>query len=156
AALVYGQRDGLSNVSVQSAALDDQGYVWVGTEDGAMRFDGHRFLHLDLGVDGAVPDNHAFRLLTVPGALYVGTPSRLLRYDLRSHALSVLRGAGAELTQTGALVSGADGFVYGASEAGRLWRWRDDAGHAPAVETIALHADQAIGAIYGAHYSSAG
>ena len=154
AALVYGQRDGLANLSVQSAALDDEGYVWAGTEDGAMRFDGHRFLRIDLAVPGAVPDNHAFRLLALPGALYIATPSRALRYDLHSHALSVLRDAGAELTQVSALASGADGWVYATSEAGRLWRWHDSAGQTPRVEAIALHPDQPIGDVYGAHFGS--
>ncbi len=37
---VYGDRDGLPAKAVTALALDREGYLWVGTQDGAARYDG--------------------------------------------------------------------------------------------------------------------
>ncbi|MBS7458255.1 ligand-binding sensor domain-containing diguanylate cyclase [Coralloluteibacterium stylophorae] len=39
----FGLDDGLSQLSVTALALDDQGFLWVGTQEGLNRFDGHGF-----------------------------------------------------------------------------------------------------------------
>jgi diguanylate cyclase (GGDEF)-like protein len=39
----YGAESGLSQLSVTSLVQDDLGFLWVGTQDGLNRFDGHRF-----------------------------------------------------------------------------------------------------------------
>ncbi|MDR6990471.1 diguanylate cyclase [Luteimonas sp. 3794] len=40
---VYGLDEGLSQLTVSSMSGDDQGFLWVATQDGLNRFDGHRF-----------------------------------------------------------------------------------------------------------------
>ncbi|MEN5062115.1 diguanylate cyclase [Luteimonas sp. TWI1416] len=40
---VYGLEEGLSQLTVSSMSGDDQGFLWVATQDGLNRFDGHRF-----------------------------------------------------------------------------------------------------------------
>lgn len=42
----YGVRDGLRNQAVYGAAQDAEGFLWFGTQDGAHRYDGTRFLRL--------------------------------------------------------------------------------------------------------------
>lgn len=39
----YGLDEGLSQLSVTAMVTDDQGFVWIGTQEGLNRFDGHRF-----------------------------------------------------------------------------------------------------------------
>ena len=39
----YGLDQGLSQLSVTAVVADDQGFVWIGTQEGLNRFDGHRF-----------------------------------------------------------------------------------------------------------------
>jgi len=39
----YGLDEGLSQLSVTAVVADDQGFVWIGTQEGLNRFDGHRF-----------------------------------------------------------------------------------------------------------------
>lgn len=40
---MYGLDEGLSQLTVSAMSGDDQGFLWVGTQDGLNRFDGHRF-----------------------------------------------------------------------------------------------------------------
>lgn len=39
----YSVKDGLSDINITSLQQDEQGYMWIGTEDGLNRFDGNRF-----------------------------------------------------------------------------------------------------------------
>ena len=39
----FGPDEGLPQTSVNALASDDQGFLWVATQDGLARFDGHRF-----------------------------------------------------------------------------------------------------------------
>ena len=39
----YGLDEGLSQLTVNAIVADDQGFVWIGTQEGLNRFDGHRF-----------------------------------------------------------------------------------------------------------------
>ena len=99
AAIQFGQNEGLDNLSVQAAVQDEQGYIWAGTEDGVQRFDGHRFLRVKLQLPDtdsakaelALRDSRANKMLAVPGAVYLASATRLWRYDLRTHLLSLIR-----------------------------------------------------------------
>lgn len=52
----YGLDEGLSQLTVSAMHSDDQGFLWVATQDGLNRFDGHRFrtyrAQPDTGRDG--------------------------------------------------------------------------------------------------------
>jgi diguanylate cyclase (GGDEF)-like protein len=127
AASSYGQGSGLPGLMTEALALDDQGLLWIGTQDGLTRFDGHRFVPLELDRAAAVSDRQVRRLLAVPGALYVATASRLLRHDLATRRLEVIRVDGADLSGVWGLRRDEDGTIYAGTDRGELYHWREGA-----------------------------
>ncbi len=75
----YGGEQGLENQVAWRAAQDAQGFLWVGTEDGAYRYDGQRFQHF--GVVDGLPSNWVSRIEIAKGQLWVGTFRGLARWD---------------------------------------------------------------------------
>ena len=75
----YGGEQGLENQVAWRAAQDAQGFLWVGTEDGAYRYDGERFQHF--GVADGLPSNWVIRIEIAAGQLWVGTFRGLARWD---------------------------------------------------------------------------
>ena len=69
---VFGQLDGLANLSVQAIVEDRAGYLWIGTENGLFRFDGARARRHPLGKDGGDTNISALHL-DPAGRLWVGT-----------------------------------------------------------------------------------
>lgn len=57
----YGVNKGLSNLSIWVLAQDQDGFVWVGTEDGLFRYDDNRFWRF--GVENGLPSAHVAVLL---------------------------------------------------------------------------------------------
>ena len=45
---VFTDREGLRQNSVEAVAMDDQGYAWIATQDGAMRYDGRTWTPVDM------------------------------------------------------------------------------------------------------------
>ena len=97
AAQRYDQEAGLPSAQVQSLAMDARGFLWIGTQDGVVRFDSHRFLPIDVDAGFDTPDPHVRRMLAVPGAVYLATRSRLLRFDLSTERLDELRSGNEEI-----------------------------------------------------------
>lgn len=133
AASVFGPGSGLPNMSVRGFALDPEGYVWIGTEDGLVRFDGHRFEPLDLSSPGSPLDSYVSTLLSTPAALYVATRTSLHRYDWQTRSLQVLHAAdGGQLRGllSLALAPNATGTpsVLAGTDAGRLLQFPDQPG----------------------------
>lgn len=65
----YRAADGLSSRSVNCISQDEAGFIWIGSENGLDRFDGHHFKHYDIA-DGRTiytiyPDHQ--------GKLWLGT-----------------------------------------------------------------------------------
>lgn len=137
AAVSYGQDSGLPSQIVEALALDERGFLWVGTQDGLARFDSHRFLPVDLAYGQTVVDPKVTRLLAVPGAVYVATPRTLHRYDQASETLSPVRADSEELVGVIDLAADADGTLHAVTQGGQLYRWRDT-GVASAPGRVAL------------------
>lgn len=53
----YTVEEGLSHRNINSVYQDSTGYIWIATEDGLNRFDGHRVMRFDKGRNGLVAKN---------------------------------------------------------------------------------------------------
>lgn len=93
----FDLESGLPSPAVLSLAMDGDGFLWAGTEDGLARWDGYRFrsYRSDPVDPHALPDNSVFKLHTDPrGRLWIGTSGGgLARYD-REHDNFILYSAG--------------------------------------------------------------
>jgi diguanylate cyclase (GGDEF)-like protein len=81
-----GARDGLPNASVAGIAQDAQGFIWLGTRGGLVRYDGHAFklfTHEPFDRESLVNDD--VQALCVDGdAVWAGTCGGLARLDLKT------------------------------------------------------------------------
>lgn len=72
-------RDGLPQNSVQAIVQTRDGFIWAGTQEGLVRFDGVRFTVFDRKSE-SLPDNYVFALHEdSSGALWIGTNGGLTR-----------------------------------------------------------------------------
>lgn len=76
--------EGLSQESVNVIAQDVSGFIWIGTQEGLNRYDGHQmrvFLH-DASAPQSLPSDWVNDLLTTPsGALWIATRRGLATHD---------------------------------------------------------------------------
>src|SRR5215467_1739547 len=67
-------RDGFTKGTVSAIAQTPDGYLWLGTEFGLVRFDGVRTVPWEPPPGAALPDNCIFALLAArDGTLWIGT-----------------------------------------------------------------------------------
>lgn len=88
----YDVGNGLSQNSVVAIETDARGFVWLGTEDGLNRFDGHSFkvFRGEPGEPG-LPDNFIQRLARVDETLWIGTiGGGLARMNLLDERIAAL------------------------------------------------------------------
>jgi len=77
----WGMENGLPQNTVQSLVQTRNGFVWLGTEVGLVRFDGYSFAVFDKNSTPALPGNDVRCLLeTRDGALWIGTSEGLARW----------------------------------------------------------------------------
>jgi len=73
--------NGLPQNTVQALAQTKDGFLWLGTEAGLVRFDGVEFQTYDRNSNPALPGNDIRCLLaTADGALWIGTNAGLVRW----------------------------------------------------------------------------
>lgn len=87
-------KDGLSQSSPYHMLTDSRGFLWLGTQDGVNRYDGHRFRIYKPDVRNA----HSLRGVNIAGIvedkqgnIWVGTEEGLNRYDRASDRFSLIR-----------------------------------------------------------------
>lgn len=94
----FASRDGLSTDAVTALTQDRSGALWIGTEDGLNRFDGHSFrtYRHNTRDSTSLPGVRVTALLaSVSGELWVGTSVGLSRLDRRTgvfHRVALVRG----------------------------------------------------------------
>jgi len=76
----FGATDGLGNGSVTALSQDDEGYLWIGTQGGLVRYDGVAFTNYTTR-DGLVNDEINALLRDREGDLWIGTQGGLIRFD---------------------------------------------------------------------------
>lgn len=77
--------EGLPQNSIQDIIQAENGYLWLGTQEGLARFDGINFTVFDKSTSDAFKSNHVTVLhQTADGNLWIGTTNGLLRYDQRA------------------------------------------------------------------------
>jgi PAS domain S-box-containing protein len=89
---VFAGADGLRNLVIISIAQDEEGFLWIGTEDGVYRFDGERFTHFS--VDEGLSSSLVHVVGVAPdGGVCVGTGNGLVCWDgmrfSRAHTLGL-------------------------------------------------------------------
>jgi ligand-binding sensor domain-containing protein/signal transduction histidine kinase len=112
----WGMENGLPQNTVQALVQTRDGFVWLGTEVGLVRFDGTVFAVFDKNSTPALPGNDVRCLLeTRDGALWIGTSEGLARW--KGGVVTAFT------TQDGLPGNGIRALVE--SENGSLWVWTD-------------------------------
>lgn len=76
--------EGLSQNGAQCIVQDQQGFIWLGTQDGLNRYDGHELVvyRQKIGREEGLPSSDIFSLaVTKDGTLWAGTSAGLAFYD---------------------------------------------------------------------------
>ena len=108
---------GLPNAAVTAVTQDSLGFVWVGTLDGLVRFDGVETVELRRSSDPAtIPSNVVQALAPGPGGdVWIGTGAGLARFDARTETVARVEGGA---TDVRALAPDGRGGVWVGTEAG--------------------------------------
>jgi ligand-binding sensor domain-containing protein len=71
---IWRVQDGLPEDTVQAIQQSPDGYLWIGTTGGLVRFDGSHFLLYDHATTPVLADNSVFCVLSArDGSLWIGT-----------------------------------------------------------------------------------
>jgi diguanylate cyclase (GGDEF)-like protein len=79
-ARLFGQADGLGNLSILALTQDQNRYLWIATENGLFRYDGARFTEFGRG-DGLAEPVVLNLVVDHRGMLWAGTHAGLYRFD---------------------------------------------------------------------------
>ena len=121
----WAMENGLPQNSVHALAQTRDGFVWLGTESGLVRFDGVSFLVLDPRSQPAIPSGDVRCLLaTSDGALWVGTREGLARMKDGSVTTFTTRD-GLPGNEVRGLAQNPDGSVWAATQGGSA-DWKSD------------------------------
>ena len=109
---VWSQQQGLPQDTITAIAQTQDGYLWLGTNEGLARFDGYEFVILNDST-GDLPSN-SVKALTVglDGSLWVGTANGLVHFEAN--------GQRKKYTTADGLPSNAIDELY-VDHAGNLW-----------------------------------
>lgn len=115
---LWQTQDGLPEQTVQAIAQTQDGFLWIGTTGGLLRFDGSHFLIFERGNTPAFKENSVFCLMTArDGTLWIGTEGG-----------GLIRLRAGQFRQYGAAQGLTDGFVRTVLEdrSGSIWIGTDN------------------------------
>jgi ligand-binding sensor domain-containing protein len=102
-------RDGFTRGAIFAIAQTPDGYLWLGTESGLVRFDGVRTVPWQPSADQRLPSNFINTLLAArDGTLWIGTNKGLV--SLKDGKLSIYRKVGDSAIR--ALIEDHEGTVW--------------------------------------------
>jgi len=141
--------NGLPGNTVTAVAQTPEGYLWVGTLGGLARFDGMRFLNMDLRQTAGVSQRAVVALYTDRGGnLWIGTQDgALVRYRQGKFTVYTPPSRQTADRPVRRLVEAGDDALWLLNFEGALYRWVDGVFH-PAAERsdlVALVGDRAGG-----------
>ncbi len=114
---VWTSDSGLPQNSVTAILQARDGYLWLGTQEGLVRFDGVRFTIFDTRNTPALSDDWVQALAeTRDGAIWIGTVTGLVR--LAGGEFRAFRGGGLDRAQVGALFEDSSGALWAGSNLG--------------------------------------
>ena len=120
--------DGLPQSTINVTYRDSQGFVWIGTEDGLVRYDGHRLVRYGYraGDAAALPGNYIKAMVEAPNRdLWVAVADGgLARWHRNSDRFTIYRH---DIANPRSLASN-DVTAMQFDETGRLWIGTGDAG----------------------------
>lgn len=145
---IWQTTDGLPEQTVQAFAQTPDGYLWIGTTGGLLRFDGARFVTFDRQNTPGLIDNNIFCLtVTRDGALWIGTEGGGLAryYGGTFRTWTTREGLSNDFVRT--IVEDARGTIWAGTDNGLLrlkgsrFERVDGAGGVPALAVHALLAE---------------
>lgn len=108
---LWTQAQGLPQDTVRAIAQTQDGYLWLGTEEGLARFDGYDFVTITKE-NGQLPSNFITSLCASrDGGLWIGTPSGLTHY-LAGHFRTFTRKDGLPTDYIGAIREDHGGTLW--------------------------------------------
>ena len=117
---MYGQAEGLTNLSATALAQDATGFLWVGTQNGLFRYDGSRFDVFD--TSQGLPTSEIVSIADSGGSLLVATTGGLA-FFVHEHFVPVpFNGLPATTTRRQGVAADDDDNVYLATANGLLMR----------------------------------
>jgi ligand-binding sensor domain-containing protein/signal transduction histidine kinase len=121
---VWGTPEGLPQSSVIALTQTRDGYLWLGTLNGLVRFDGVRFTVFD---EGNTPGLNSSRIVHLfedsQGRLWIGTETAGIALLKDGEVTSLGLGRGAREGRLAAACEDATGAVWLYAADGRLWRY---------------------------------
>jgi signal transduction histidine kinase/ligand-binding sensor domain-containing protein/DNA-binding NarL/FixJ family response regulator len=122
---VYNSADGLPQNTVQSLAVDRQGYLWAGTQDGAAVYNGRQWRKVDMPNRSA--SNYVRAVLAASdGAVWLGTNAGLARFQKGSWTLFNAENGGLPADRVLCLAESVEGgrpVLWAGLEGRGLARW---------------------------------
>lgn len=133
----FGVRDGLSAESIADLSFDARGVLWIATDDGLSRYDGHGFrtYRYQSGADGTLPSSRLSAVhASSAGEVWVGTVQGLVRLNPRTGWFRRVAGfpRGASI---GVITEGDDGVIWIGTSRRGLWRYDPRQRRATRIET---------------------
>jgi len=149
---VWQASDGLPEQTVQAFAQTPDGFLWIGTTGGLVRFDGAHFLVFDRQNTPALRENSVFCLMVArDGALWIGTEGGGLARYAHGEFRSWGTGEGLSNDFVRALAQDAQGNIWAGTDNGLL---RLEGDHFVRVDGIGLVPPLAVHAIYIDHFGA--
>lgn len=118
---VWQAPDGLPEQTVQAFAQTPDGFLWIGTTGGLLRFDGAQFTLFDRQNTPLLHENNIFCLMVAhDGALWIGTEGGgLARYaDGRFRSWTTHEGLSNDFVRT--LIQASDGTIWAGTDNGLM------------------------------------